>query len=64
MIDIMALRQYYERREMQEIRWINEDDNPTDAITKSICNTALKKFLDSNKLNIHIGRWFKRQRTF
>ncbi|KAM4067897.1 polyprotein [Hirsutella rhossiliensis] len=34
MIDIMALRQSYEQREMAEIRWINGDDNPADAMTK------------------------------
>ncbi|KAF7572902.1 hypothetical protein PtrM4_078070 [Pyrenophora tritici-repentis] len=28
MIDIMALRQSYERREITEIRWINGEDNP------------------------------------
>ncbi|CCU78396.1 (conserved with many other fungi) [Blumeria hordei DH14] len=60
MIDIMALRQSYERREMQEIRWINGNDNPADAMTKSICNTALKKFMDSNKLNIRVEGWVKR----
>ncbi|KAM4067353.1 transposase [Hirsutella rhossiliensis] len=35
MIDIMALRQSYEQREMAEIRWINGDDNPADAMTSS-----------------------------
>lgn len=34
MIDIMALRQSYERRELFEIRWINGADNPVDAMTK------------------------------
>ncbi|KAJ5130346.1 uncharacterized protein N7515_006385 [Penicillium bovifimosum] len=34
MIDIMALRQSYERRELQEVRWIHGDDNLADAFTK------------------------------
>lgn len=38
MIDIMALRQSYERREIAEIRWINGKDNPADAMTKVSLN--------------------------
>jgi hypothetical protein len=34
MIDIKALRQSYERRELHEVRWIHGDDNPADAFTK------------------------------
>lgn len=34
MIDIMAIRQSYERRELSEIRWICGTDNPADALTK------------------------------
>ena len=36
MINIVALRQSYERREITEIRWINGEDNPADAFTKGI----------------------------
>ena len=42
MIDIMALRQSYERRELAEIRWIEGDSNPADVMTKNKCNNALK----------------------
>ena len=52
MIDIIALRQSYERQELQEIRWINSQDNPTDIITKSNYNKALQKFIDTNCLQI------------
>ena len=52
MIDIMALRQLYERRELLEIRWINGQDNPADAMTKSNPNKALEKFLDTNCLKV------------
>ena len=48
MIDIMALRQSYERRELAEVRWINGEDNPADAMTKTSPNKALKKFLITN----------------
>ena len=51
-IDIMALRQLYERREIIEIRWIDGKDNPADAMTKSTPNEALKKFINSNQLSV------------
>ena len=54
MIDIMALRQSYERREIAEIRWINGEDNPADALTKATPNRALERFIDSNMLSIRV----------
>jgi hypothetical protein len=53
-IDIIALCQSYERREITEIRWINRKDNPANAITKSTPNKALKKFIDFNQLSIQV----------
>ena len=53
-INIIALRQSYERREITEIRWIDRKDNPIDAITKSILNKVLKKFLDINYLIVRV----------
>ena len=41
MIDIMALRQSYERRELTEVRWINRQDNPADVMTKATPNKML-----------------------
>ena len=60
MIDIMALRQSYERRELQEIRWINGQDNMADAMMKLVPNKALEKFLDTNCLTIRMEGWVKR----
>lgn len=34
MVDVMCLRQLYERREVTEITWIDGDSNPADAMTK------------------------------
>ena len=45
LIDIMALRQSYKRRELFEIRWINGRDNPADKMTKSNYNKALRIFI-------------------
>jgi hypothetical protein len=54
MIDVMALRQSYERREITEVRWINGDDNPADALTKTKPNKALERLIDKNKLVIGV----------
>ena len=63
MIDIMAIRQSYERRELQEIRWINGQDNPADAMTKSAPNKALERFLNNNQLTVRVEGWVERKRS-
>ena len=60
MIDIMALRESYERRELYEIRWINGLDNPADAMTKAKPNGALQSLIDSNCLGVRVEGWVKR----
>lgn len=54
MIDLMALRESYQRREINEIRWIHGDDNPADAMTKSGPNQALEKLVSTGKLKIRM----------
>jgi hypothetical protein len=53
-INIMAIRQAYEKKELFEIRYINKQDNPIDTITKLLSNKVLEKFIDTNKLTIRI----------
>jgi hypothetical protein len=60
MIDIMALRQSYERRELFEIRWINGQDNPADAMTKTNPNKTLETLVDTNSLRVRVEGWVKR----
>ena len=60
MIDIMALRESYERREITEIRWINGKDNPADALTKSSPNGALTRLIDTNEVTIRIEGYVQR----
>ncbi|EED22562.1 conserved hypothetical protein [Talaromyces stipitatus ATCC 10500] len=60
MIDLMALRQSYEKREIDEIRWIHGDDNPADAFTKANPNGALWDFIDKNKLTIRVEGFVER----
>jgi hypothetical protein len=53
-IDIMAIRKSYENRELFEIWWINGQDNPADAMTKSNPNKAFETFIDTNNLRIRV----------
>ena len=62
MIDIMAIRQSYERRELSEIRWINGNDNPADAMTKANPTKALKSLIDDGELSIRIEGWVQREK--
>ncbi|KAI0991424.1 hypothetical protein K3495_g16763 [Podosphaera aphanis] len=60
MVDIMCLRQSYERREIAEILWIPGDQNPADAMTKAKPCDALRKILETNRLQMDIGGWVER----
>ena len=60
MIDIMSLRQLYERREITEVRWIKGDNNPADSMTKAKASTALKTLIDTNKVNLTASEWVER----
>ena len=55
-INIIALRQLYECKEIIKIQWIDRKDNPADAITKSTLNKALREFINSNQLSIQVKR--------
>lgn len=60
MVDIMCLRQAYERRLITEIMWIEGGSNPADAMTKSTACDALRKLIDNNKLELRTGKWVER----
>ena len=60
MVDLMCLRQAYERREITEVKWINGGNNPADAITKAKPCQALKALIDTNKLNLQVTEWVER----
>ena len=62
MIDLTALRQSYERREIHEIRWIHCDDNPADAFTKANPNTALRDLVDNNRITIRVEGFVEREK--
>ena len=61
MVDLMYLRQSYERREIAEVRWIDGDSNPADAMTKSKPCPALRDLIDSNRITIQVAaEWVER----
>ena len=53
-IDIIAIRQSYERRELSKIRWITSESNPADAIIKSAANKALESLISNNRLSVKV----------
>jgi hypothetical protein len=62
MIDILALRQSYERKKIAEICWIYNRDNPADAFIKATANSSLEQLVSTNKFVVrmegHVERFF------
>jgi hypothetical protein len=53
-INIITIRQAYEKKKLFEICYINRQDNPIDTITKLLSNKVLEKFVNTNELIIRI----------
>lgn len=60
MIDVMSLRQSYERREITEIKWIHGHNNLADSMTKRRPSSALKTLIDTNRINLDTTEWVER----
>ncbi len=60
MIDVMAIRESYERRELSEIRWISGNDNPADAMMKSSPTKSLGNLVNTNELKVRVQGWVER----
>jgi hypothetical protein len=60
MIDVMCLRQAYERREIAEVKWIAGNTNPADSMTKAKTSNALKQLIDTNKVQLTVQEWVER----
>ena len=55
MIDIMALREAYERGNVDDVRWINGRDNPADLLTKAkVVNPQLTTFVNNNEVTMRV----------
>ena len=61
MIDIMCLRESYERRKITKIKWIDGKSNSADAMIKFNSCAALKDFIDTNRINLQITDWVERE---
>ncbi|KAI0995523.1 hypothetical protein K3495_g12655 [Podosphaera aphanis] len=59
MIDLMCLRQSYERREIAEVKWIYGESNPADS-TKHKPSTALQRLISENELKLGTMEWVER----
>jgi hypothetical protein len=55
-IDIICLRQAYERKEIAKVKWIKGDSNLANAMTKSNTKSsnALKRLIDTNTLQLEV----------
>jgi hypothetical protein len=60
MIDLMCLKQSYEKKKIAKIRWIDENINFADAMTKSKFCNALIRFIDINIIELKIIEWIER----
>ncbi len=52
MIDLMCLRQSYERREITKIRRIDDEFNSVNVMTKSNSCQTLSRLIDTNIINL------------
>ena len=61
MVDIMCLRRSYKRKEIMEIKWIDGDSSPADAMTKAEPWNALQELLNSNTVNMKASGWVEQR---
>jgi hypothetical protein len=52
MIDVLCLREAYERRQITEVKWIATGTNPADTMSKAKSHGALKDLIDTGKYNL------------
>jgi hypothetical protein len=63
MIDVMCLRQAYKRRLITEVKWIDRDANPAEAMTKGKPCWALTQLIDTNRIDLQATGWVERLPT-
>jgi hypothetical protein len=60
MIDVMCLRQAYKRRLITDVKWIDGEANPADAMTKGKACLALQQLIDTNQVDLQAVGWVER----
>ena len=56
----MCLQQAYKRRQITEVKWINREANPIDAITKGKPYAALTRLININQIDLQAVEWVER----
>jgi hypothetical protein len=51
-INVMCLRQAYKRRLITDVKWIDGEANPADAITKGKACLALQQLINTNQVEL------------
>ena len=64
MIDVMCLCQAYERRQITEVKWIDGETNPADAMTKGKPCTALSQLIDTNRVELQAVEWVEQTKIW
>ncbi len=60
MVNVICLRQSYERREIMKIKWIDRNSNPADAMTKAKLCGALQDLINTNTISFTTSGWVER----
>ena len=60
MIDVMFLRQAFARRLITEVKWIDGEANPADAMTKGRPCPALTQLIDTDRIDLQAVGWVER----
>jgi hypothetical protein len=63
MMNVMTLRQCYERREITEMKWVHETNSSVDFMIKSKSSSALRTMIDINQINLNTTEWVERATT-
>ena len=58
-IDVINLRQSYERRKITEIKWIDENNNSIDVMIKNKIISVLKILINTNRINFTAIQWIE-----
>jgi hypothetical protein len=59
-INVMCLRQAYERRLITDVKWINKEANPVNTMIKGKACLALQQLINTNQVNLQAVRWVER----
>ena len=59
-INVICLHQLYKRCEIAKVKWIDGDSNPINVMTKSKPLLALKRLIDTNRIELKMVEWVKR----